>query len=190
MRCRISAAIFFSSCPGSPRPVSPLWSSHAEPIPPAVFHRARRLRILPSAVLLRDRKAGRRASRLSRFPQPDHSATETRSTFFPTAHRADTSRQPNRKMLAANRVAGFTRSMGGPNNAGSKLSACPTRQNGKRQAVSCFELGKEGQTPSVASSPVPQAAADTLRVSASSASPPGFRQPVCFCVVRCSHAAV
>jgi hypothetical protein len=80
-------------------------------------------------------------------------------------------RERNGKTLAANLILRFPRRMSAPNNTGSKLSACPTRQERERpSAVSSLELGKEGVTPSVASSPVPRAAADTVPVSV----PSGF----------------
>lgn len=153
-------------------------SSQHQAQPAAVFHRARRLSILPSAVLLRDRKAGRRASRLSRFPQPDHSATKTHNIFFPTARVPESLRSRIRKTLAVNRVPRFTHRMRVPNNAASKLSASLTRQHRKRQAVPCVDNLARVAKPPVASPLVPHAATDTLRVSAPSASPPCFCQPV------------
>src|ERR1039458_1263473 len=99
-------------------------------------------------------------------------------------------RERNGKTLAANRVLRFSQRMSGTDIAGSKLSASMTRQNGRRQAVPCFVLGKDGQPPSFASSLCPQAAADTVPVSAPSASPPGFRQSVVFRRVEVAHDAV
>jgi hypothetical protein len=75
-------------------------------------------------------------------------------------------RRRNAKSLAANRVPRFTRRMSGANNAGSKLSAVRPRQNRRRRAVPCFDNLARWAKPPVASPLVPQAATETVPVSA------------------------
>jgi hypothetical protein len=86
------------------------------------------------SIFFRDRKSGRGASALARV-EP-HSATGTL-------------RQRNGKQLAAPVILGFSRHMSGAIRSGSKLSACPTRQAGKKRpgAVFPLELGKGGNPP-------------------------------------------
>jgi hypothetical protein len=171
-------------CPCTPAPEFPLFGSHAQAQPPAVIHQARRASVLPSVVRLKVRKTEREASRLSRFPQSDHSATGTQYILFPTAHSANSLRERNRKTLAANRVPGFTRRMTVADIGGSKLSASLTRQNRRRPAVPCFvNLGRVARPP-VPSPLVPQAAAETVPVSALFELQPGYRQAAVFRAVE------
>jgi hypothetical protein len=178
LRHPIPVPIFSPDSPSSHRPASIFL-----PYCPASFPRTRRTALYPGtgneAVLeplrffVRDRTSGQKPGRY--VPGLLTAGQRNALVCAPQSFR-----ERNRKTLAANRVARFTHRMSGANNAGSKLSAFITRQNRRRPAVPCFELGKEGQTPSVASSPVPQAAADTVPVSAPSSFPLGLRQAAAF----------
>ena len=150
-----SAYDFYPYCPSSPPAVFPFSGRKPSTQPPAVFHPARSAEVI-SSQHQQQREAGGEASRLT----PLIARNELRS-FRPR----------NAKSLVANRGSRFTHSMSGANNAGSKLSACTTRQSEIRpSAVSLIELGKGG-TP--IASPVCRLRrhAETVTVSA----PSGFR---------------
>jgi hypothetical protein len=116
--------------------------------PPPCFSRARRESALPPLDVAGNPKAS-----------PRNGLTFSSLT-------AKSFRRRNAKSLAANRVPRFTRRMSGANNAGSKLSAVRPRQNRRRRAVPCFDNLARWAKPPVASPLVPQAATETVPVSA------------------------
>ena len=115
--------------------------------PPPCFSRARRESALPLDVAGNPKASPRNGLTFSSL---------TAKSF----------RRRNAKSLAANRVPRFTRRMSGANNAGSKLSAVRPRQNRRRRAVPCFDNLARWAKPPVASPLVPQAATETVPVSA------------------------
>jgi hypothetical protein len=119
------------------------------------------MQALPDGIPRRKFRADRSSS-----VRLDHSPSETHHIFFPTARAPISSRRRSRKPLAATVILRFSQRMSGDDSAGSKLSASMTRQHGRRIGVSCVDnLARRG-SPSVASFPVPQAAAETVPVSA------------------------
>jgi hypothetical protein len=158
---------------------------------PPLFPQSRRIRLYPGhqneAVLepLRfsvcdrrsNQKSGRCATGLLDLAQRNAAVCARQSL-----------RQRNAKSLAVAPILGFHPIMSAANNSRSKLSALITRQRRKRQGVPSVDNLARWAEPPVASPLVPQAAADTLRVSGPSASPPAFPRAASFCRARSADA--